>query len=240
MRFPSELRRGVLLGRTKRFFAEIRLDGGEVVLAHCANPGSMKTCLDLGAQVWVSRSSNPKRKLRYTWELIEIQGCKVFVNPARANDIVVEAVKQNQIPELSGYSVLRREVPYGDASRIDFLLSGPGRCWVEVKNVTLDLGDGRSAFPDSVTKRGTRHLGELSKCVTQGDRAVLFYCVSREDARCVEPADDIDPAYGQALRNAARAGVVVLAYRVAIAADGIQLSQALPVILNEASRSRRF
>ncbi len=228
MRFSGQLIQGVLLQRYKRFFVDVQLQDGSVVVAHCANPGSMKSCLKEGCKVWLSPADNPKRKLRFTWELIELDGSRVFVNPARANDIVAEGLKQGIVRELAQYSLLRREVTYGE-SRFDFLLSGPGKCYVEVKNVTLDMGNGRSAFPDSVTKRGTKHLQHLAELAKAGERAVMLFCASREDATSVEPADAIDPEYGRALRAALDSGVELLAYRVNITLDEVRLQTRIPV-----------
>lgn len=231
VRFCSPLQSGVLLRRYKRFLADIRLDDGEVVTAHCANPGSMKTCCEVGGRVWLSHSADPKRKLQHTWELAEVNGQLVYVNPARANAVVAEAIKAGKISELGGYGLLRREVRYGENSRIDILLERPGSCHVEVKNVTLDFGDGRAAFPDSVTTRGTKHLRELGELRRRGHRAVMLFCLSRAGGASVEPADSIDPAYGQALRRAAAIGVELLAYSTQISPGGVWLGTRVPVLL---------
>jgi sugar fermentation stimulation protein A len=232
MLFDTPLLEGRLLRRYKRFFADVELLSGELVTAHCVNPGSMKTCLLEGGRVWLTAARDPKRKLRFTWQLAEVSDELVFVNPGRANELVAEAIKTWQVPELSGYDVLQREVRVGERSRIDFLLSGSGRCYVEVKNVTLTLGAGRSAFPDSVTDRGTRHLHELSALVQAGHRAVLFFCAARQHALAVEAAKEIDPVYAAALRAAHRAGVEVIAYRCAFslnAPGSVQLTERLEV-----------
>lgn len=231
MRFSPPLIAGHFLRRYKRFFADVRLETGEEVVAHCANPGSMKTLLEPGASVLLSRHENPKRRLRYTWEIVGQPPVQVSVNPVRANALVVEGIKAGVIAELCGYSVLEREVPLGQ-SRIDLRLRGGGRdCYVEVKSVTLDLGEGRSAFPDSVTERGRRHVEELVRCRQLGNRAVLLFVAARTDARQVEPADSIDPRYGQALRHASRAGVELLAYRVHVGTDEVRLVAPVPVVL---------
>ncbi len=232
VRFSSRLLEGRLLRRYKRFFADVELQGGERVTAHCANPGSMRTCLEIGGQVWLSESTNPKRKLRLTWEIARVGGTNVFVNPLAANRLVAEAIRNRTLRELAHYPTLAREVRSNLHSRLDFLLSGPReRCYVEVKNVTLTLGAGRAAFPDSVTERGTRHLKELIRLTRAGHRTVLLFCVSRSDARSVEPAVDIDPTYAHWLGRAADSGVELLAYKCAITQRGIWLSRRLPVIL---------
>lgn len=230
MRFPPLLQ-GTLEKRYKRFLADVRLDSGEVVTAHCANPGSMKSVLDPPPRVWLSRA-RPGRKLPYTWEVAEREEGRIYVNPVAANRLVVEALEGGRIPELLGYDLLQTEVRYGERSRIDILLTGaPGRAYVEVKNVTLSLGEGRAAFPDSVTTRGTKHLLELVRVVEQGHRGVLFFCVSRTDARQVEPAEAIDPTYAQTLRDAVARGVEVVAYGGDITLQGFELERAVPVRL---------
>lgn len=232
MRFKNRLFWGRFLQRRKRFFADFELADGKRVVAHCANPGSMKSCLVEGSSGWLSRSDNPKRKLEYTWEIAQIGRIRVFVNPLRANDVVHAALQARVIPELARYRILEREVRVGHSSRIDFVLTGGNRrCFVEVKNVTLGLGGGRSAFPDSVTERGLKHLNELSRIRRSGQRAVLLFCASRSDAKSVEPADSIDPAYGKALRKAARSGVQILAYRARITTREVRLVERLPVLL---------
>lgn len=210
--------------RYKRFLADVELASGEVVTSHCPNPGSMKTCAPEGARVWLSRSESPRRKLPFTLELVEAEGVMVFVHPGRANDLVAEAIERGVVTELAGYPTLRREVRVGDRSRIDFLLErGDEHCYVEVKNVTLNLGAGVSAFPDSVTARGTRHLEELMKLAAAGHRAMLFFCAGRADAGVVKPADHIDPVYGETLRRALAGGVETLAYRCDISPEAVEL-----------------
>jgi sugar fermentation stimulation protein A len=231
VRFDPPLIEGRLVRRYKRFLADIELPGG-VVVAHCPNPGSMQTCAPEGAQVWVSESDSPKRKLKHTWELVRAGDAMICVHTGRANAIVAEAIEADRIDELAGYPTRRREVRYGEASRIDLLLERPGeRCYVEVKNVTLTLGDRVSAFPDSVTARGTRHLRELEAMVRAGHRAVMLFCCSRDDTALVRPADAIDPTYGRALREAVRTGVEVIAYRCDVTPEQVQIAGRVPVEL---------
>lgn len=240
MRFPTPLLPGVLVERYKRFLADVRLEDGGLVTAHCANPGSMKTCLEVGGRVWLSRSPNPRRRLPYTWEIAEVGGAHVFVNPLSANRVVEEGLKTGVVAELGEFSVLRREVATGSKNRIDFVLeAAPGLCFVEVKNVTLTLGGGRAAFPDSVTERGTRHLGELMRLRRQGHRAVLLFCVSRSDATSVQAARAIDPNYARALDRAAQSGVELLAYKCSITRRGVWLRRKLPVLLGRDSNATR-
>ena len=230
MKFAAPLLKGVFLRRYKRFFADIELERGEVITAHTPNTGSLLTCTDPGAEAYVSRSDNPKRKLHYTWELVRSGSSLVGVNPALANTLAEEAVRAGRIPELSGYAHLRREVRYGANSRVDLLLTD-GRqapCYVEVKNVSMGRG-GVAAFPDAVSARATKHMHELAGQRRLGNRAVVLFVVQRMDCRVFTPADDIDPAYGQSLREAARAGVEVLVWRAEVSPVGIELAEPLPV-----------
>ncbi|PSF14044.1 DNA/RNA nuclease SfsA [Marinobacter shengliensis] len=241
MKFAEPLVEGRLIRRYKRFLADVRLPDGEEVTAHCPNTGSMLGCQPDNARVWLSRSDNPKRKLKYTWELVET-GPAVFacVNTARPNAQAREAIEAGRVPELAGYTECRAEVRYGDEkSRIDLLFSGhPTRpdAWVEVKNVTLAEGSS-GYFPDAVTERGQKHLRELMAQVEKGDRAVLFFVVNHTGIEAVRPADHIDARYGELLRQAQAAGVEVLAYRAALAGPNgnpggrLDLIEAVPVSL---------
>jgi sugar fermentation stimulation protein A len=221
---------GTLLKRYKRFLADVQLDSGEVVTAHCANPGSMKSVLEPLPRVWLSRA-RPDRKLAYTWEVAEQGDARIYVNPVGANKVVQAALERGVIPLLREYPVIQPEVKYGTGSRIDFLLTGaPGKAYVEVKNVTMSLGAGRAAFPDSVTTRGTKHLRELAEVARAGHLAVLVFCVSRTDAQSVEAAREIDPVYAETLFDVHQQGVVVLAYGGDIEKSGFRLNKELPVI----------
>lgn len=233
MEYAAPLLEGRLVSRYKRFFADVELPDGEVVVTHCPNPGSMRTCAPDRARVWISKSNNPKRKLAYTWELVEAFGGMVVVNTNLANRVVAEALDAGVIAELADYDEIKPEVRYGDSSRVDFLLTrGDERCWLEVKSVTLHAGGAVSAFPDSVTARGTRHLHELMNMVRTGDRAVMLFCVSRDPTEVVRPADDIDPVYGETLREAVAAGVELLAYRCDVSPTNVELLERIPVDLS--------
>jgi sugar fermentation stimulation protein A len=232
VQFERALVPGRLVRRYKRFFADVALDTGETVVAHCPNPGSMRTCMVEGGRVWLRPAADPKRRLQWTWELAEIGGAHVVINTARANRVVEEALAANAIAELAGHDRVVREAAAGPGTRFDFALhAGRKRTWLEVKSATMDGGDGVTVFPDSVTDRGTRHLAELTARRKRGARAVLLFCASRTDTRVVRPADDIDPTYGDALRRAARAGVEVLAYRCDISLDGLVLGPRVAVDL---------
>ncbi|MCH7692962.1 MAG: DNA/RNA nuclease SfsA [Proteobacteria bacterium] len=229
MKFPDPLIRGRLIKRYKRFLADVELDGGEVVTAHCPNPGSMLSVDEPGSEVWLSPARNPDRKLRYTWEMIRVGGVLVGINTAHPNRLVEESVRNGAIAELAGYGSLRREVKYGRNSRIDLLLEDDGlpTCFVEVKNVTMKRGSGADApveFPDSVTARGTKHLVELAEMARQGKRAVMVYLVQREDGANFSIAADIDPAYAATLDQAMAAGVEALCYGCTMSVTGIEVA----------------
>lgn len=223
---------GRLLQRYKRFLADVELDDGTVVTAHCPNTGSLLGCMEPGSRVVLRDSQDPRRKLRYTFQSIRVGRSLVNVDTALPNAVVADAVARGAVPELAGYASLRREVVYGRGSRIDLLLEDEGRprCFVEIKSTTLARG--RTAlFPDAVTERGRKHLGELADAVRAGDRAVQFFFVSRGDVARFAPADDIDPAYGRALRAAAEAGVELLAYSARVRPDRLELARRLPIEL---------
>src|SRR6185436_13653086 len=212
MRFSSAPLEGRLVRRYQRFFTEVELAAGERLIAHCANTGSLIGCLAPGSRVWLRDSGNLARKLRFTWQAIRVGRAWINVDTSLPNRVVAEAVAAGLVPELAGYARLRREVPYGRGSRIDLLLEDErrGTCHVEVKCTTYREGS-TALFPDAVTERGTRHLGELARLARAGKRAVQFFFVSRADVELFRPADAIDPEYGRALRRAAAAGVEVLA-----------------------------
>lgn len=235
MKFHPPLIGGRLIRRYKRFLADVILDSGEAVTAHCPNTGSMLGCQDPGSRVWLSRSDNPRRKYCYTWELVETaEGTKVGIHTGRTNALVEEAIRSGAVRELPGYGEIRREVRYGqERSRVDLLLSGdPERsaCYVEIKNVTAAVDSGVALFPDAVSARGSKHLRELMAMAAQGDRAVIFFCVQRGDVREVRPADAIDPEYGATLRQALACGVEALAYRARVGPRGIELTTPVPVV----------
>lgn len=231
MRLPSPLFPGALIRRYKRFLADVQLADGTTVTAHCPNSGSMKGCNAPGSPVYLSRSDNPARKLSYTWELVCSDGFWAGINTGLPNRLAREGIENGTVAELQGYDRIRPEVPYGTRSRIDLLLEGEkGRCYVEVKNVTLVEGE-TALFPDAVTERGQKHLRELMEVVRQGDRGVIFFVVQRGDGVAVSPADAIDPEYGRLLRQAVACGVEALAYRALVTPEEIRLVERLPVAL---------
>ncbi len=234
MRFPTPLIRGKLIKRYKRFLADVKLDSGEEITVHCANPGSMLGLSEPGSRVWLSQNDNPKRKLKFSWELLEVDlgegAALVGINTSHPNALVAEAVSSGAISELSGYPALRREVKYGVNSRIDILLEKTdlSRCYVEIKNVHLMRKPGLAEFPDSVTARGKKHLHELSNMVAEGHRAVMVYLIQRPDAKEFSLARDIDPAYGEAFDEAARAGVEAIVYMCELSPEGIEVTHRIP------------
>jgi sugar fermentation stimulation protein A len=237
MRFPSPLRRGRLVQRYKRFFADVRLDDGTLVTAHCPNPGAMLGLGDPGLPAWVSTSADPKRRLAHTLEFVEADLGRgptlVGINTGHPNRLVAEAIAEARFPELAGYPELRREVRYGAASRVDILLACArrGLCYVEVKNVHLMREAGRAEFPDCRTERGARHLAELAAMVAAGHRAVMLYLIQREDAETFSLAADLDPAYAAAFAHAREAGVEALAYRCRISLKEVALDRPVPITI---------
>jgi sugar fermentation stimulation protein A len=237
MDFPTPLIRGTLVRRYQRFMADVDLEDGTRVTAHCANSGSMLTVKPSGAEVWLSHADNPKRKLKYTWELVRIGDHLVGINTNHPNAIVAEAIAAGQIPALAGYGSIRREVKYGRNSRIDILLESEGRrtCYVEVKNVHMkrDPAEGAPAeFPDAVTARGAKHLDELVDMVASGHRAVMVYLVQRGDCGSFRIAGDIDPAYLEALQRALSLGVEAVCVACTVTPERIAVAGPLPLDLD--------
>lgn len=233
MRFPAPLHPARLVRRYKRFLADVLLDAGEATTAHCANPGAMLGLAAPGSRVWLSLSDDPKRKLRYSWEIVEADGGLVGINTAHPNALVAEAIAAGVVPELVGYDSLRREVKYGRNSRVDILLEGGGRppAYVEVKNVHLMRTSGLAEFPDSVTVRGAKHLDELGDMVETGHRAVMVFLVQRTDCHRLSLAADLDPTYAAAWRRAAARGVETLALACRITPEEIVAERAIPIAI---------
>jgi sugar fermentation stimulation protein A len=225
---------GTLIKRYKRFLADVELDSGETLTAHVANPGSMMGLDTPGSKVWLSKSDNPKRKLQYSWELLEVDGALVGINTNHPNKLGVEAIEDGTIKELQGYGALRREVKYGKSSRIDILLEdGPGGeiAYVEIKNVHLSRRPPLAEFPDSVTARGAKHLVELGDMAEAGHRAVMLYLIQRNDCDRFALARDIDPKYAESLDLALKRGVEVLAYGCTISPSFIKVAGPLALEL---------
>lgn len=229
MEIQEKLRYGKLIKRYKRFLADVEFEDGQVETVHCPNSGRMTSCADPGFRVCTSLSNNPKRKLKSTFEYSHNGKSWIGVNTHRANAVVEDGILSGAIPELQGYDSLKREVKYGQNSRIDLLLEKDSqRCFVEVKNVTLQLGEGVVAFPDAKTERGLKHLTELCSMVEQGERAVLFFLVHREDALRFVPAREIDSLYAQELERVHSLGVEVLVYDTKIEPPQVHVRNRLP------------
>lgn len=233
MKLPDKLLKGTLIKRYKRFLADVELPDGSVVTAHTPNSGSMMGCNMPGSPVYLSRSDNPKRKLKYTLEIIDVNGVLVGIHTGHPNKLVEEAILNGVISELQGYTEIRREIKYGQNSRVDLLLQGDGLkdCFVEVKNVTL-AENGVALFPDAVTVRGQKHLNELMEMVQKGFRAAMVFVIQRSDVNSFSPAYSIDPEYGRLLKLALENSVEVVAYQAKVTLEEILLSNPLPVFLN--------
>lgn len=244
MKFVKQLTHGRLVRRYKRFLADVILDDGSLVVAHCTNSGTMKSCLEENAEVWLTPVDDPKRKTRFTWEMIRINGDWVGVNTSNPNALAMEWVAGGLVPGLEGLINLRREVKWED-SRFDLYgelaedaLPDDGAspaeseraCFIEVKNVTLKEGD-RALFPDAVTERGRKHLNTLIRVKKAGMRAVMLYVVQRMDVRIFSPARAIDPAYGKALDEAVRQGVEIIVVQARVTPESIEYHRVLPVEL---------
>lgn len=235
MKFEHKLIKGILIKRYKRFLADVQLENGDIVTAHCANSGSMMGLKDAGSPVWLSPATNPKAKLNYKWEMVEVNDTLVGINTAHPNKLVQDAITDGTISELEGYQALRREMKYGQNSRIDIFLSestlGDDNCYVEVKSVTLSRQKAIAEFPDSVTARGTKHLQELTQMVADGYRAIMVYLIQRDDCTEFRIADDIDPTYAAALKSALENGVEAVCYSCNLSSKEIIVSHRIPIRL---------
>ena len=223
-----KLIKGTLIKRYKRFLTDVRLGNGHTVTALCPNTGSMKSCSDPGRTVYLSRHNRPDRKLKYTWELIEMPTSLVGVNTGIPNKLVKKTIENRLIKVLHDFDEIRSEVKYGENSRIDILLTKDNKkTFIEVKNCTL-MEDGICYFPDAVTSRGLKHLRELQREVQSGNRAVMFYLIQRMDVTLFKPASHIDLAYSEELKNAYNNGVEILAYDVNIDLENISINRSVP------------
>ncbi len=230
---------GTLIRRHKRFLADVTLETGETVTVHCPNSGSMKGCAVPGSKVFLSQSDNPKRKYRYTWELVQVPKTLVGINTQVPNKFLKHCIEKGLIPDLSGYDRVTGEVKTSAHTRLDLLLEGSPdsetgenrKCYIEIKNCTL-VEDGMAMFPDAVTKRGQKHLEELEQLVGLGHRGVIFFLVQRMDAKGFRPADKIDKSYGEKLRKAFKNGVEIMVWDTVITARQIRMGQSLPICLD--------
>jgi len=228
MEFREKLVHGTLIKRYKRFLADVRLDDGTEVVAHCTNSGTMKSCLENGAEVYLTPVTDPKRRTKFTWEMIKINGGWVGINTANPNKLAFESISAGIIPEPAGYTKVMREVVFGD-SRFDvFAENETEKCFVEVKNVTLKEGK-YALFPDAVTTRGQKHLKTLMEVKASGIRSVMLYIVQRTDVEIFAPAIEIDPEYAKTLKLAVDNGVEVIVMQAKVTPERIILTKKLPV-----------
>ena len=227
MEFQTTLVHGKLLKRYKRFLADIELDNGEVVTAHCTNTGSMKSCIEIGAEVYLSRTNNPLRKTKFTWEMIKINGDWVGINTNNPNQLAFEAISKHEIPELSGYTEVFREVKWDD-SRFDIMAKNETEtCFFEVKNVSMKEGD-FALFPDAITLRGRKHLETLIRVKKAGMRAIMLYIVQRCDVSKFSTAKEIDPEYSETLKKAITNGVEIFVIQAKVTPTSITINKRIP------------
>jgi sugar fermentation stimulation protein A len=233
MEFRSPLIQARLLRRYKRFLADMEFSDGQIHTVHCPNTGAMLGCNQPGSRTWLSRAVSPTRKYPWTWELVEVNNrILVGIHTGRSNALVHEAIDAGIIPLINGYTQIRAEAAAAKGFRVDFLLSGHrslADCYLEVKNVTAAATEGVALFPDAISERASRHLRELMDKVREGYRAMLCFCVQRDDVQTVRPADGIDRIYGQTLRAALRSGVEVCACVARVTPKAITLYRMIPV-----------
>lgn len=231
MQFHNKLIPGTLIQRYKRFLADVRLYDGQIITAHCPNPGAMLGLKAPNSRIWLSQALNAHaRKYPYTWELIEVNEALVGINTTHPNTIVAEALANRKIPALAAYKQIQREIKYADNCRIDFYLTGNGQapCYLEVKNVHLER-NGFAEFPDCKTQRGVKHLQALTQMVNQGARAMILYVIQRQDCEGFKIASDIDRQYDAYHRIAVEKGVEQLCYQCAISTDEITLNNRVQI-----------
>lgn len=232
MEFSTPLISATLIRRYKRFLADVEFEDGRVATAHCPNPGAMTGLATPGMTIWLEPNDDPKKKLKYGWRLVELpDGHWAGIDTGVPNKVAGEALNAGLITGLSAYKTVRPEVKYGANSRVDFLLTEPGLpdAYVEVKNVHLRRSGSWAEFPDSVTKRGAKHLDELARMVAAGHRAVMLYIVQRDDCDRLRLAADIDPGYAAAFDAARAEGVEAIAYGTGISRKGVTIGAPVPV-----------
>lgn len=233
MDFKEPLVRGTLIKRYKRFLADVRMEDGNIITAHCPNTGSMRSCDAPGSPVLLSKSENPERKYPYTWEMIYTNNVWAGVHTGRANGIVLEGIKKKKVKPLARYNDIKREVWVSKHSRLDACLTNSReQCYIEIKNVSLQENN-VAYFPDAITTRGTKHLHELMKLKKKGHRACIFFLVQRADCHVFMPADHIDLVYGQTLRKAVKEGMEIFVELAKVTPRGITLWKPLPCILDK-------
>ena len=233
MNFDNKLIPGLLIKRYKRFFVDVRVNN-QILTVHCPNTGSMHGLLDQGNKVWISKSNNPKRKLKYTLEIIEVKKTKVGINTHSTNKIVHDALQNNLIKEFSGNVDIKPETKFGANTRFDFLVSSKKyQSFIEVKNVTLSRKRNLAEFPDAETLRGLKHIGELIKASKKKFKVYILFVIQRNDCNSFSIAKDIDPNYANALSKAVKNNLKILCYDCKFSPKGIKLNRQIKFILNE-------
>ena len=221
MKFNKKLLQGTLIKRYKRFFVDIEYQG-KTITAHCPNSGSMMGLLSKGNVIWFSESDNPKRKLKYTLEIIKVDNALVGINTQLTNKIVLEALRQKKIKKLTKFNNIKTEVKFSDKTRFDFLISNDKKkCFLEVKNVTLVRQNGVAEFPDAVTARGKKHLKELINAKKKGYESYILYLIQRSDCKLFKIANDIDEEYKNTFDEALNLGVKMLCYDCKLSSEEI-------------------
>ena len=225
MKFNETLISGELIKRYKRFFVDVKV-GNEEVVAHCPNTGSMMGLIKKGNNVWLSKSNNPKRKLKYTLQIIEDQTTKVGINTHLTNKIVFDALSKKKIKKFKNLDKIQQEVKFGKNTRFDFLITEKNKkTFIEVKNVTLSRQNDIAEFPDAITSRGLKHIQELLKAKKKGFEIYLFFVIQRNDCSKFELAKDIDPEYCEFLTKAVKKNLKILCYDCKFSTKGIKLNR---------------
>ena len=233
MNFDNKLIPGLLIKRYKRFFVDVRVNN-QILTVHCPNTGSMHGLLDQGNKVWISKSNNPKRKLKYTLEIIEVKKTKVGINTHSTNKIVHNALQNNLIKEFNNNMDIKPETKFGANTRFDFLVSSKKyQSFIEVKNVTLSRKRNLAEFPDAETSRGLKHIGELIKASKKKFKVYILFVIQRNDCNSFSIAKDIDPNYANALSKAVKNNLKILCYDCKFSPKGIKLNRQIKFILNE-------
>ena len=233
MIFNKKLISGELVKRYKRFFVDVKINN-KIITAHCPNTGSMMGLLSANNKVWLSKSENPERKLKYTLQIIENKKSMVGVNTHLTNKIVLEALEKNSIKELKNLDNIKSEVKFGKNTRFDFLISKNNKkIFVEVKNVTLSRKKGVAEFPDAVTARGLKHISELINASKRGFETYLLFLIQRNDCNQFKIAQDIDPDYYKLLTEAAKKKLNIVCYDCKFSPKGIKLNKNIKFKLNE-------
>ena len=225
MNFKKKLISGELIKRYKRFFVDVKIDN-KTVTAHCPNTGSMMGLLEKGNKVWLSKSDNPKRKLKYTLQVIESNGSKVGVNTHLTNKIALDAIYKSKIQKFKNYNFVKQEINFGNNTRFDLLLIKKNKkIFIEVKNVTLSRQKGIAEFPDAITSRGQKHIQELLNANKQGYNIYLLFVIQRDDCNKLKIAKDIDPKYCELLTKAVKKNLNILCYDCKFSTKGIKLNR---------------